>query len=79
MPFADRFRALVDERPAEVFELGLPILEARLRSLAQEQPYKHPTEPSYLWELERWNIAGVAFLRPEYATLAETFYARMLS
>jgi hypothetical protein len=76
--FGDRFRALADERPAEVFQLALAILEARFQTLIRLQRYEYPTEPRYIWELERWNIAGLAFLRPDYAGLAETMYARML-
>jgi hypothetical protein len=76
---AQEFRDLVDVSPVPTFEQALNYLEGRFLGWGGEPPLlMSATDLRYLQEIERWNIAGLAFLRSEYANLASIFYERLL-
>jgi hypothetical protein len=77
---AQAFREKVEVSPVPVFEQALTYLEERFLEWGLESPPKltSATDLQYLQEIERWNIAGLAFLRSEYANLASIFYERLL-
>jgi hypothetical protein len=73
------FRDLADANPIPTFEQAFTYLEERFLEWVPEPPrLTSATDLQYLQEIERWNIAGMAYMRSEYANLASIFYERLL-
>lgn len=73
------FRHLVDVQPFVVFTIAFNFLDERIQQWGPTPPpLDSPVALTYTQEVERWNVPGLAYLRPEFAPLATDLYERLL-